>query len=295
MSRSLLLCLAAFSAFACRSQRIDQASGPDLRTSIVEQQAVLFENRVFKDAVDFTRILTSNLIAPSLYQGEVRSSVTFRGCTFRQPVTAYRQQGEAGTITTFFSNLSFLDCTFEDSVSFRGSRVYGTVSFVGSTFEGHSTFEGINCYQEASFADCIFRGEARFQNSVFLQKAHFLRNEYYGVASFQQAIFHGEAQFGATKFLQYADLSLIDCRGPALFNYVEFFERATFGSAHFQRGADFLSVAHGQTNFDQCVFMGPLRCFKSTVREQLSFREAFFLRGPPVLSFLPAERVVMGE
>lgn len=289
-----LILLMAFLYSSCATQNRQPQQDGSLTALIRSGQNVYFENQAFDEAVDFTAFLPENLISPGVYQSAVPSSITFKGCTFKKPVTAYRQeQGGKVVFARFAGNVSFIECQFQDEVNFRGSSILGPADFTGSFFAKGASFEEASFHQNAYFKGCNFQGGLRFQNSFFIQKANFMEAQFNGTANFQQTVFNAELQWSLAKFYGYAELSLIDCRSNAFFNYAEFRGRADFSNSTFSRNLDCIGTYHERTAFDNCRFMGEVKFFKSTVENALSFQDCFFLFGAPQLDFLPEDKVVV--
>jgi hypothetical protein len=288
MKYLILLFAIAFHS-SCATQNISQQKGTNLSQLIKNHQDVYIENQTFEDEIDFTSFLKKHLVSEGVDQVHIQSGITFKNCVFKKPVRSFVSTESQVTLSHFEKNLTFLECTFEDEVNFRGSQINGRVDFTKSTFRGVANFEETRYQQNAFFNWCKFEKEHRFQNSFFLQKANFMNTEYVDNASFQSSTFNAELQLSASKFYKYADLSLIDCRGNALFNYTEFWDRADISNAHFGQNFSFVSAQNQRTNFGRTKFMGTSVFHKSMATESISFKECFFLLGKPQIELVQGE------
>lgn len=288
----LFLIVLTFLNASCALQSARMEKNPTIKGLIEKNEPVFVQNQTFDDAIDFTQFLEATLMSQGQAQVHIQSPITFVNCTFKQPVSAYRKEGEMLLSTTFHGNLSFLECQFEAEVNFRACTVIGRTDFTKCTFKQTAVFEETTFLQNAYFHGCMFNGEHRFQNSFFNQKANFMNSEFNGLASFQSTVFNSELQMSVAKFYKYADFSLMDCRGAALFAYAEFADQAVFNGAHFHNRLDFISVQNDRTDFSKARFLGETRFNKSTAQQSVKLSQAFFLMGEPDFDSL-REKVLM--
>lgn len=250
-----------------------------------EGKDVFIENQTFVDIVDFTALLPSNPVSDVLHQTRYSSSITFKNCVFEKTVLGFVQKMEEGKSSTFFQgNLSFIGCTFKDTVTFRACTILGKTVFSASMFEKSANFEECTFFQQANFNRCIFHGELRSQNANFMQQANFLDAEFDVVSSFQGTTFNSTAQFSNTKFFGYADFSLINWNGNCFFNYAEFLGRSVFSSSNFRQGAAFIGVTFDQSEISNSTFLGKPNFSKPTIKTHLQMENNFYLQGQPDLS-----------
>jgi hypothetical protein len=289
-----ILVLVAIVLLSCISQNAGtnkkEMSVADL---IKSGQPVVIKDKVFDDEIDFTKYVSNLFVGVKISQAEIASSITFVECVFNKPVKSYHSSDDGTIVTHFKSNVTFVGCKFNAEVNFRGSTFLGRLDFTNSKFFESTNFEEISSFQNAHFGDCYFDGEVRFQNSFFMQKANFMNSQFNKTTSFQNAVFNAELQLSVAKFLGYADFSLIDCRGHALFNYVEFHDRAAISNAHFAKDLSFLSTKNENTRFDKTKFFGKVQMDKSTVSEQLSMANCFYLLGTPNLDFIAKDKLIL--
>ncbi len=288
-----LLALSVILFSFCSSQNtLQQQNKGGLKELLQSGKDVFIENQVFQEDIDLTSLLSSNLISESIYQVKTTSSITFKNCRFEGKISAFINKTDGSVInTSFLSNLSFINCIFNNDVNFRGSSVYGLCDFTKSSFKKTANFEETTFYQNAYFNTCIFSDEVRFQNAYFIKKANFMNSQFNKVASFQSATFNSELQFGVGKFEDFADFSLAKFNDNTLFNYCEFNKKSTFNSAYFTRNVDFINVKFQTGEFVSTSFLGEPRFFQSSVTDSLHFDKSFFLLGSPDMSFLDKQKI----
>jgi len=261
-----------------------------LEDLILKGKDVFFKDITFEDDIDFTEF-SKNLISEGVYQVRITSSITFQNCTFNGSLIAYSKNESDVILTSFQSNLSFIGCIFNEDVNFRAASVLGRTDFTNSAFNKTASFEECTFFQNAYFRASSYHEELRFQNAVFFQKANFLHAEFDATASFQQATFYGEAQFSSTKFIGYADFGLIRCHGNFFANYALFNDRAIFNSGLYNGKVDFINISFNYVEIMNNQFNCETRFLKSTVSDQLSFDNSFFLLGKPDISSFDQEKV----
>ncbi len=260
-------------------------SGLTLAEKLSAGQPVFIDGQTFEEPVDLTLWLSAQLVSEGIYQVQTASPITFRNCTFKKPVLAFTQDRPDHTvITQLLCNVSFLNCEFRDTVSFRGASLIGRSDFSRSTFLGPVNFEEATFYNQAFFNACQFNGAARWQNAVFLQKAHFMDARFERNAYFQSTVFQGDAQFSLAEFAGYADFSLIHSSQNAYFNYSSFQDRAVFNDAHFARTANFLELHVQRGSFCRCTFAGKAQFDQAHAFDWVDFSEAVFDYGKPAFA-----------
>ncbi len=268
----------------------------DMKELLRSGKDIFIENRVFTEEIDVTRLLDSNMVSEGIYQVKTSSSLAFKNCRFEGKLRAFSNKKETRLISTaFLSNVSFIQCIFNDEVNFRSSSILGIVDFTKSVFNKKAIFEECTFSQNAYFNGCSFNDEVRFQNAFFMRRANFMNTQFNKNTSFQNASFNSEVQFSVGKFNDYADFSLSKFNDNAFFNYCEFGKSSTFNSSHFSRGVDFLNVKFNASEFKGCAFYGDTRFFQSGVQTLIDFDNAFFLFGEPDLSFVVKQKVKLDK
>jgi uncharacterized protein YjbI with pentapeptide repeats len=283
MKQLIIFISIVFSA-TCACTETNQ-TGKHMEKQLRSGKDVFIEDKTFTEAIDFTVILQSNPVSDLLRQTRFTSSISFKNCVFEKGVRGFSQNTAGVKSSSFFQgNLSFIGCTFKDTVSFRASTILGKTVFSGSMFQKATNFEECTFFQQASFNRCVFHGEVRSQNANFMQQANFMDAEFDVVASFQGTAFNSTAQFSNTKFAGYADFSLVNWNGDCFFNYAEFLKRSVFNSSYFKQSASFVSVIFDRSEISYSTFLGKPIFSKPAIKSHLRMEENFFLQGKPDLS-----------
>lgn len=290
MIKQTLLLLTIILSTACVSTGQDQDL-KNLEKQLRAGRDIFFENKTFKQEVDFTGILPSNPVSDVMQQSRYSASITFKNCVFEKEVRAYVSNDKGMKSSALFQgNVSFLGCTFKEPVTFRACSILGKTVFTASLFEKTANFEESSFLQQASFNRCIFHGELRFQNAFFMQQAGFLDAESDNGSSFQGATFNTTAQFSNTRFFGYTDFSLVRWNGDCFFNYAEIKGRSVFSSADFKQHATFISVIFEQSEIMNCSFFGKTDFSKSSASKQMKMDNNFFLHGSPDFSMFEKDK-----
>lgn len=243
---------------------------------IIEKgEPLLIENKTFNNLLDFTAFLPAILVSEGNFEVQVKGGVTFKNCYFKQPVITYKKTKKGIIKTNFHANLSFLNCQFDDEVTFKGATIYGKADFSRSVFAKKAVFEETSFYQKAYFFRCRYDDELRFQNAVFYQLANFLHAEFYKLSSFQSTQFRDDVQMGNTKFYAYADFSLTEFQGNALFNYVQFYDKAIFSNSYVNKRFEMTNSEHENTQIFGYKFMGKTKWGNQL--KKVHFKNNFYL------------------
>src|SRR5690349_24865168 len=173
--RYYLLALCILLITFCASKNSEQQqNGGEMKELIKSGKDLFIENQVFKEDIDITAFLDANLISEGIYQVKTSSSITFKNCRFEGKIIAFNNKNDVRlTSASFLSNVSFLQCIFNNDVNFRSSSILGMADFTKSSFNKKANFEECTFSQNSYFNGCTFNDEVRFQNSFFVKKANF--------------------------------------------------------------------------------------------------------------------------
>lgn len=100
----------------------------------------------------------------------IKSNVSFVNCTFEDNVLAYIPDSENSGYTfvaSFNGDAIFKNCTFERKAMFKYSKFDKQASFEGAQFEDYTTFKRSEFANEVSFAKAVFRESATFKYTKF--------------------------------------------------------------------------------------------------------------------------------
>lgn len=259
---------------------------------------VLYANATIVGDLDFTQLKNVHVETINILRVRVESPVSFHNCTFEGKLTAYRK-GEKGEnyFAVFSHNLTFVNCQFTDSVSFRESDVRGKADFSGSEFQKIADFQGTNFrFKSNYFSETRFAEKARFERVYFGGETNFMHAVFDEFASFQNAVFRGRANFGACRFAKLADFGGIFVQKAFIANYVEFSENAIFSAARFQGKADFVQTkAVESIQMEGAFFGGSTKFEKISGGKTWNLKNAVFLLGKPQISETGAQTQVLLE
>ncbi len=229
--------LIIFLLSSCSAQ--GQISEKKLHKSLRSAKSVLIENEAIA-GLDFTDIFENYQVGKDLYEGTADVSITFKNCVFEGPLVGYNL-AEDGTRTTlaFRSNLSFLDCIFQEEVILKGIHVLGRVDFSGSNFHKTVNLQQATFSHHANFSRCSFRGRLLAHQMVANHQLSFFDVKFEQDTYFQQAYFRMDADFDLSTFSEYADFSLVNADQNITFNDAYFSKRSNFGNARLRGTASF--------------------------------------------------------
>jgi uncharacterized protein YjbI with pentapeptide repeats len=275
----------------CTSSKMTTVSTSNPEEAISKGDDVFIQDKTIAADLDFTKLVAHNLISEGVMQGKVGSSVTFSRCIFKGKISGFSTTDKGVLCTTIFGrNLSFLNCTFEKEVTFRGASVEGRTDFTGSTFNANANFEELTCKDNAFFSKTVFEGEARFQNAFFNKKANFMEASFAKAVNFQSAFFNWEALFNVIKMKEYADFSLVTFANDAFFNYAECKKRFVMEGVTARGRFDMMNSQLNEANLSNANFTGQCRFNEAQIGTQLNFSNSRFAQKPET-DALPAAKL----
>ncbi len=274
--KTYLLFLSLLS-LSCKMMDGKKGNGDIVKENFAAGKDIFIENKDIDQEIDFTLYAKDNLMSVGISQVKTVASVTFKDCKFKKRVAAFRNdaKGKKVIMTHFLSNLSFINCRFEEDFDFRGVTVAGKTDFSNSIFYKKVNLEEASFGGNAYFNNGSFEEEVRFQNSFFQQKANFMNTKFDKVASFQSAVFNHELQFSSSRFKAYADFSLIECHARSFFNYTDFQKKAVFSNANFSNDVQYVGAKFNIGEWHQVRFLGASSFVKCTVEDNLGFKECY--------------------
>ena len=250
------------------------------------------ENIVYKDAtivgdIDFLYSEDFNLETPILQKHHVNSSVLFHNCTFKGKVTAQKQEKELLKISEFNKNITFIKCTFQDTVNFTSSDFNDLVNFSESIFQEFVSFEaGAFNFKKNYFNKSHFQKPAKF-NLVFANgDMNFFETIFDDNVLFQLAKFNNPVNFGASKFNKNADFTSVKFFDDVFFNYSEFLKKVNFNNSVFKARVEFIKVKFNYiSEFKDCNFFSKTKYNNSEIIGVFSFENSvFYISNPEKLN-----------
>lgn len=227
-------------------------SANDILAKINRNEPVSYRNVIITGDLDLTNLANRREVREGNHWGETqehRSTVdvplTFRNCTFRGKVLAYRtEEPERGRLLnrlTIVYNADFTEavtlenCTFEKNAAFK-----------------YSTFR-----QRAIVTDNIFRDDALFKYAQFRHAADFSGSTFREYADFKYTQFDESSAFEKVTFERSADFKYTRFGVGTNFRQARFSSNADFKYTHFPRGTNFDNVRFdGSTDFKYTTLDG---------------------------------------
>ncbi len=274
----LVLCLGIQS---CVGQRAFDARF--LKDKIKDGASVIVQDQEIDVPILFGQYATSDIIGKDMIERRVSSSITFLNCTFKAPV-GYRKNEQEIAQLTFERNLSFVGCTFQDSVLFANIKVLGRTDFTKSTFKKEANFQNAQFEDVVTFSNAEFQYEAKFQNAFFNRNASFFKAEFLGNSFFNGCFFHLKANFGASTFYEYGNFGLTTFSERTNFNHTKFLGRGSFSNSVLKELVTFNSCQFGNYTFEKSSFRMSAQFQVIKIDERLDFQEAVYQNGPIELS-----------
>ena len=182
----------------------------DIIAKINRKESVSYQNTTIDGDLDLTNLANRKEIrdegnwGSKNYLSVVEVPLSFKNCTFKGKVLAYRSESENGKI--FNNNSIVYNADFTEAVTFEG---------------------------------CQFNGDAAFKYSKFGQRAIFTKNTFGDIALFKYTKFRNAADFGSSTFRNYADFKYTNFAEASTFQKVTFDQTADFKYTKFDEGTDF--------------------------------------------------------
>ncbi|WP_247233129.1 pentapeptide repeat-containing protein [Telluribacter sp. SYSU D00476] len=222
------LALVALLAVSATAQ--STLSAKEIIQNIDRKFAVEVNNKTIEGDLDLTELSNKELkkrgnMDTREYKSRVEVPITFRNCTFRGDVVAYKVVGKDGKRRGLLGSVMNND---GDDQTLYTADFKEAVVFENCTFEGLAEFKYSDFAEKVSFADSKFRHQANFKYAKFNEGARFANVDFTDSANFKYAKFSDEANFANTRISQVAD-----------FKYANFQDGVTFKGTHFQGYADF--------------------------------------------------------
>jgi hypothetical protein len=226
-------------------------SASEIFRNIDRKYAVEVSNKTIEGDLDLTELSNRQLkknqkLTNQEYKSYVEVPITFRNCTFKGDLLAYKVLDKQGHRRSFLSGAVTIDgdqtlystdfkeavvfenCTFEGLAEFKYSDFAGKVSFSNSTFRRPANFKYAKFNNDARFANADFTNMAIFKYAKFADGANFAGTRIHQSADFKYATFLDGVTFRGTQFNAFAD-----------FKYTDFKREGDLSQVTFSRGSDF--------------------------------------------------------
>lgn len=217
----------------------------DIIAKINRNEPVFYQNVTITGDLDLTSLANRQEERDGIlwggsraYRSVVTVPLTFKNCTFRGNVWAYRTEPaeERRLINRtdivynadFREAVQFENCVFDKEATFKYSRFSQRAQFTGDTFGELALFKYAQFRAASDFGSTTFRSYADFKYTQFDEQT-----------AFEGVRFGRQADFKYTKFGEGVTFRAARFDGPADFKYVHFPRRTAFDNAQFDGSTDF--------------------------------------------------------
>lgn len=218
----------------------------DIFQKIDRKQEVNVQDAVIRGTLDFTELANQQRVRNSKlgneeYKSQVEVPLTFRNCTFKGDIIAYKTLDQDGkSRSNWLGNDQVLyTADFKEKVIFENCTFEGKTEFKYSDFAEIAVFNDGKFRYEANFKYADFHEDARFEGSDFGRNANFKYAEFRSAALFTEARIDDYADFKYAEFRNGASFLKTKFRGSADFKYAEFSREGNFTNADFSDRPDF--------------------------------------------------------
>lgn len=262
---------------------LSQCASRDAAAGHRNPSGLIIENQTFHNSLVLWGNEQPTAVDANVWQHEINTPLVYRNCVFNKPVRAFFQQTDSAVVARFNAPVSFINCTFNDSVMLRGAHFVNRTAFRGCTFSGLLSFEGARFSDDLFYTQNAHTAEVRFQNTRFLLASNFLDCSFSETVSFQGANFDREAQFSNGKFYGYTDFSLCEFRSGVFFNYSELVDYSSFNYSRFAGRFELIGATLNRSEMRGCKFADKPNLSDFTLSEKLNLAGSHFLQGLPNL------------
>lgn len=245
-NRISLFVAAFFLVFATLVQAQSSLDANEILRKIDDKRPIDVRNAVIRGTLDFTELANQQRVKNSKmsseeYKSRVEVPLTFRNCTFKGDVIAYKTLDKDGRS---FLNLGGSDqilytADFKEKVIFENCTFEGKTEFKYSNFDEIAIFNGNKFRYEANFKYANFREDARFEGTDFGNNANFKYANFRSAALFTDARIDDNADFKYAEFNDGAKFTKTRFSGSADFKYADFNRAGDFSNANFSSRPDF--------------------------------------------------------
>ena len=245
-NRFSLFVVAFLLAFANLVQAQSSLDANDILRKIDDKRPIEVRDAVIRGTLDFTELANQQRVKNSKmsneeYKSRVEVPLTFRNCTFKGDVIAYKTLDKDGkSIFNWGGNDQTLyTADFKERVIFENCTFEGKTEFKYSDFDEIAVFNDNKFRYEANFKYANFREDARFEGTDFGDDANFKYANFRGAALFTDVRIEDNADFKYAEFNDGAKFTKTQFRGDADFKYADFNRTGDFSNANFRNRPDF--------------------------------------------------------
>ncbi len=295
--KNIIILLTGIFFFSCsqttENKDINKDTNKDARSKIVK--ALEINNKIknqtniqYKDVtiigdIDFLFSEDANFETPYMYKHHISSFIIFYNCTFKGKIIGYKKVNDVYKVSNFEKNLTFMNCTFQDTVNFKYADFNGLVNMSKSTFQEFVSFESCNFnFKKNYFSQAKFLKQLRF-NLVFARgDINFFEAVFDDNVLFQLSKFNNPVTFSSSKFNKNADFTSCKFYDDIFLNYAEFLKKISFNNTVFKGRTEFIdSKFNFISEFKNCIYFGKTKYNNSTVKGVFSFENSYFYVSNP--------------
>lgn len=245
-NRISLFVAAFFFAFATLVQAQSSLDASDVVRKIDDKRPIEIRDATIRGTLDFTELANQQRVRNSKmsneeYKSRVEVPLTFRNCTFKGDVIAYKTLNKdgGGLFNWGGNDQTLYTADFKERVIFENCTFEGKTEFKYSGFDEIAVFNDNKFRNEANFKYADFREDARFEGTDFGDNANFKYANFRGTALFTDARIDAAADFKYAEFSDGAKFVKARFSGEADFKYAEFNRAGDFSNANFRSRPDF--------------------------------------------------------
>lgn len=218
---TLLLVILCTTAFA---QKTVYAS--DIINDVKAGKSIKIQNATVEGVLDFTfmdealpklpkRRKWWNNGGSNTVEKQIKNSISFINCTFKDNVLAYIPDENSGYtfVANFEDQVIFKDCTFKRKSMFKYSDFKDSADFSGTKFMDDSTFKYAEFNKDISFENTFFDEPATFKYAEFNRFVSFANATFKETAVFKYTDFGDGVSFNNVQFEEDLDIKYVKVSG----------------------------------------------------------------------------------
>lgn len=286
---AFIIMLAAIIATSCNAPNSGYAN--DNKDSVIKAEKIIkwlksgknvvLKNKTISGNLDFTKAypVNKNIQVSSAY---VNTELNFINCVFEDSVSAFNIDKDGVTSVTIFErNVCFLNCEFSKGVIFKQSDFRGRANFDQCQFRGPVSFDGANFRTGTSFCSSNFHGEVSFVSAVFNGRTNFLKTFFRETLMCQFTKFNDYTMFADSYFYGYTEFSKVYAPCTIDFTNAKFLGRSLFTNSTYVGGLKInkCEFKQGLSIIDN-MFMRTLEMFRASIDGTVIYKNNIFVSEP---------------
>ena len=286
---ALVIMVTAMIAASCNAPNSGYAN--DNKDSVIKAEKIIkwlksgknvvLKNKTITGLLDFTKAypVNKNIQVSSAY---INTELNFINCVFEDSVSAFGSDNEGlNYVTIFERNVCFLNCEFAKGVNFKQSDFRGRANFDQCHFRGAVSFDGTNFRTGTSFCSSNFHGEVSFVSAVFNGRTNFLKTFFRESLVCQFAKFNDYTMFADSYFYGYTEFSKVFASSSIDFTNAKFLDRSLFTNSMYIGGLKINKCEfHKGLSIVDNIFIRTLEMYKAQLDGSILYKNNSFVSGP---------------